>query len=116
MMGQTGPVRLGKITIIAAIASTLRIVVFLSLARVAALPSVPDAGKISTMARFEIRCCQAPYGSELFQVVLQALEEVAYERRDLIGCFVKREMSCVQELDFCLRHVVGISCCPGDGE
>ena len=43
-------------------------------------------------------------------------EEVANERRDLIGCFVECEMSSFQYVYFCLGHIVGISSRAGDRE
>src|SRR5258706_3598878 len=52
----------------------------------------------------------------LSSLVIQTFKEVADEQRDLVSRFVEREMSRIQDVDFCSRHIVGIGCRPGDAE
>jgi len=52
----------------------------------------------------------------LSSLVIQTFEEVADEQRDLVSRFVEYEMSRIQDVGFCSRHIVGIGCRPGDGE
>lgn len=47
---------------------------------------------------------------------VQTIEEVADEQRDLIGCFVEREMPRLDKVNFRLGHIVRIGCRAGDGE
>lgn len=47
---------------------------------------------------------------------VEAVKKAANEQGDLIGCFVEREMSGVEDVDFRFRHIVRIGGCPGNGE
>ena len=51
----------------------------------------------------------------LSSLVIQTFKEVADEQRDLVSRFVECEMSRIQDVDFCSRHIVGMGCRPGDG-
>src|SRR4029078_10481220 len=46
----------------------------------------------------------------------QASEESVYKRRDLIGRFVEREVTCFQNMDFRTRHIFGVGGPSGNGE
>jgi hypothetical protein len=76
-------------------------------------PSIDEhslANEIQLQAAFGDRSVPS---STLFTVLVEAFEEIADQRRDLVGRFVEGEMSSFEEMDFCARNIVGISCAPG---
>jgi hypothetical protein len=56
------------------------------------------------------------FATALSAVIIKAPKEGADKRGDLVGRFVECEMSGFQEVNFRLRHVVGVGRGAGDGK
>ncbi len=54
----------------------------------------------------------SPRSHPLSSLVIQTFKEVADEQCDFVSRFVECEMSRIQDVDFCSRHIVVIGCRP----